>query len=251
MKLISWNVNGIRAIQRKDGLAFLRRERPDVVCFQETRARPEDADGILPRFPHAAWNPAERAGYSGTAIFSRKPFLSVRTGVGAREHDREGRVVAVELDRFFVVDVYTPNSRRDLSRLPYRGRWDRAFLRYLKELEKEKPVVFCGDINVAHEEIDLARPRENRGVHGFTDEERAGFSAILRAGFVDSWRELHPGESAWTWWSYATRGRERNIGWRIDYVVLSESLRPALRDAFILPRVMGSDHCPVGVVLDR
>jgi len=250
VKLISWNVNGIRAIERKDGFSFLRRVKADVVCLQETRARPEEADGILSGFPHAAWNPAERAGYSGTAVFSRSPFLSVRAGMGSREHDREGRVLTVELDRFFLVNVYTPNSRRDLSRLPYRGRWDRAFLRFLKSLEEQKPVAFCGDINVAHEEIDLARPRENRGVHGFTDEERGGFSAILRAGFLDSWRELHPGEAAYTWWSYATRGRERNVGWRIDYVVLSEALRPALRDAFILPRVMGSDHCPVGVVLD-
>lgn len=250
MKLISWNVNGIRAIQRKKGFSFLRRQRPDVLCLQETRARPEEVVGLFPDLPHQAWNPAERAGYSGTAVFCADPPLSVRAGMGVKEHDHEGRVLTVELDRFFLVNVYTPNSRRDLSRLPYRGRWDRAFLRFLLRLGAEKPVVFCGDINVAHEEIDLARPRENRGTHGFTDQERSGFSAILRAGFCDSFRELHPGEEAYSWWNLATRARERNVGWRIDYFVLSESLRPALREAFILTDVTGSDHCPIGVVLE-
>ena len=250
MKLISWNVNGIRAIQRKKGFSFLRHQRPDILCLQETRARPDEVDGLFPDLPHQAWNPAERAGYSGTAIFCAAPPLSVHSGMGVKEHDHEGRVLTVELDRFFLVSVYTPNSRRDLSRLPYRRRWDRAFLRFLVRLQGEKPVVFCGDINVAHEEIDLARPRENRGTHGFTDEERSGFSAILRAGFLDSFRELHPAQEAYTWWNLATRSRERNVGWRIDYFVMSESLRPALREAFILANVTGSDHCPVGVVLE-
>jgi len=250
VKLISWNVNGVRAVQRKNGFGFLTEAQPDVLCLQETRARPEEVADILADLPHQAWNPAERPGYSGTAVFSSRPFLSVRTGIGVKEHDGEGRVLTVEMERFFLVNVYTPNSRRDLSRLPYRQQWDEAFLRFITELRAEKPVVFCGDINVAHEEIDLARPKENHHTHGFTDEERAGFSAIMKAGFIDSWRELHPQEVGYTWWNLMTRARERNIGWRIDYVVISEALRPSLRDAFILPDVMGSDHCPVGVVLD-
>jgi exodeoxyribonuclease III len=250
LKLISWNVNGIRAVQRKSGFSFLEKEKPDLLCLQETRAGPDQADGLSPRLRHQAWNPGERPGYSGTAVYSRLAPLSVRTGIGVREHDREGRVVAVELEKLFVVSVYTPNSRRDLSRLPYRARWDRAFLRFLRALQAEKPVLFSGDINVAHQEIDLARPRENRGTHGFTDQERAGFSAILRSGFSDTFRELHPDEPAYTWWNVATGSRARNVGWRIDYVVISQSLRPALRKAFILPEVTGSDHCPVGVVLE-
>ena len=249
LKLISWNVNGVRAVQRKKGFSFLEVEKPDILCLQETRAGPDQVEALSVRLRYQAWNPAERPGYSGTAVYSRTKPLSVRVGMGITEHDREGRVLAVELPKLFVVSVYTPNSRRDLSRLDYRVRWDRAFLRYIRRLQEVKPVLFCGDINVAHQEIDLARPRENRGVHGFTDEERAGFSRILRAGFTDTYRELHPDDAAYTWWSLATGSRARNIGWRIDYVVVSRSLRPALRTAFMLPKVMGSDHCPVGVVL--
>jgi exodeoxyribonuclease III len=250
LKLISWNVNGIRAVQRKNGFSFVDKEKPDLLCLQETRADPSQAEGYFPRLKHQAWSPAERPGYSGTAVYSRIAPLSVRTGLGVKEHDHEGRVVVFELSKLFVMSVYTPNSRRDLSRLPYRTRWDRAFLRYLRRLQEMKPVLFCGDINVAHQEIDLARPRENRHTHGFTDEERAGFTAILRAGFTDTFRELHPAEPAYTWWNLATGSRGRNVGWRIDYVVISQSLRPALRKAFILPEVTGSDHCPVGVVLE-
>ena len=249
LKLISWNVNGIRAIQRKDGFAFLEKEKPHVLCLQETRAEPDQADFMPPRFRHAGWNPARRAGYSGTATFSRLTPLSVRQGMGVAVHDREGRVLTTELEKLFVVNVYTPNSRRDLSRLPYRRAWDRAFLRFLLRLASRKPVLFCGDINVAHEEIDLARPRQNHHTHGFTDQERAGFSAILNAGFVDSFRALHPEGGHYTWWQYASGARERNVGWRIDYVVVSKSLRPALKKAFILREVAGSDHCPVGVTL--
>jgi exodeoxyribonuclease III len=249
LKLVSWNVNGIRAALRKDAFAFLAKEKPDILCLQETRARPDEAGDLLPQFPFQAWNPAVRPGYSGTAVFSRKPPLSVRPGIGVKGHDAEGRVLAVELDHCFVVSVYTPNSQRDLGRLPYRTTWDRAFLRYLLKLDQEKPVVFCGDLNVAHREIDLARPRDNRGAHGFTDQERDGFSAILAAGFVDTFRELHPEGGHYTWWLQAGRARERNIGWRIDYVVISRSLAPLLKKAFILPAVHGSDHCPVGIVL--
>lgn len=250
LKLVSWNVNGIRAVLRRDGFAFLDELRPDVVCLQEVRATREQAGPLLPRFPHQFWNPAPRAGYSGTATFSRLEPLSVWSGMGSREHDGEGRVLTVELERLFVVNVYTPNSQRELGRLPYRLRWDRAFLAYLGRLERRKPVLFCGDLNVAHEEIDLARPRENRGAHGFTDEERAGFSAILARGYVDTFRARVTEGGHYTWWNVSSRARARNVGWRIDYVVVSAALAPALRDAFILDEVMGSDHCPVGVTLE-
>jgi exodeoxyribonuclease-3 len=250
IRLVSWNVNGLRAVLRKDGFAFLAKERPHALCLQETRAAPGQLEPGFLDLPHVYWNPAKRPGYSGTATFSRIAPISTRRGTGSDRDDDEGRVLTLEFEKFFLVNVYTPNSRRDLSRLPYRQRWDRAFLRFLKGLEKKKPVVFCGDINVAHEEIDLARPRECRGLHGFTDEERAGFTAIVRSGFIDTFRHFHPEGGAYTWWSFGKGVRERNVGWRIDYFVISSALEPALRDAFILPHVMGSDHCPVGVVLD-
>jgi exodeoxyribonuclease-3 len=250
IKIISWNVNGIRAVLRKDGFAFLREERPDILCLQETRATREQVHAILPDYTFQYWNPARQPGYSGTAAFTRIEPLSIRRGMGSAAHDGEGRVLTLELDAFLLVNVYTPNSRRDLSRLPYRGQWDRAFLRFIKRLEKIKPVVFCGDINVAHEGIDLARPRENRGVHGFTDEERAGFTAVLRAGYIDSFRRFHPEGGHYTWWSLGKGVRDRNVGWRIDYCVVSSALEPALKDAFMLPKAPGSDHCPVGVVLE-
>jgi exodeoxyribonuclease-3 len=250
MKIVSWNVNGIRAIQRKGGFAFLAVERPDILCLQETRAEPEQAGDVLPAYPYRCWNPAKKPGYSGTAVFSAVRPVSMSTGMGVKVHDGEGRITAVELDRFFLVNVYTPNSREDLSRLPYRARWDKAFLKFILGLEETKPVVFCGDINVAHQEIDLSRPRENRGAHGFTDVERAGFTSMLDSGYVDSFRHLHKEGGMYTWWRTAGQARERNVGWRIDYVVISKALLPALRAAFILRDVQGSDHCPVGVVLD-
>lgn len=250
ISLVSWNVNGIRAMARKDGFAFLARKPPDILCLQETRATPEQARDILSCYPYRYWNPARQAGYSGTAAFSRIAPRSVSLGMGQEEHDGEGRVLTLELDCFYLVNVYTPNSRRDLSRLSYRVRWDREFLGFVKRLEEKKPVVFCGDLNVAHEEIDLARPRENRGTHGFTDEERSGFSTIVQNGFLDTFRLLHPEGGHYTWWSLGGGARSRNVGWRIDYVVISSCLRPALREAFILPEAPGSDHCPVGVVLE-
>lgn len=249
LKLISWNVNGIRAVHRKNGFSFLTREKPQILCLQEIRAGQEEVGLTFPGLPHQAWHPAVRPGYSGTATFSRVEPLSVRRGMGSRELDSEGRVLTVELEKMFIVNVYTPNSRRDLSRLGYRERWDRAFLRFLLGLESRKAVLFCGDINVAHQEIDLARPKQNHHTHGFTDQERSGFSSIIQAGFIDSFRELHSDGGHYTWWNLATRSRERNIGWRIDYVVISPALRPALRSSFILSQVTGSDHCPVGVTL--
>jgi len=250
LKLISWNVNGIRAVLRRDGFAFLDEEAPDILYLQEVRATPEQAGPLLPRLAHQFWNPAPSAGYSGTATFSRIAPLSVRAGMGSRGHDGEGRVLTLELEHLFVVNVYTPNSQRELGRLGYRVEWDRAFLRFIRRLERTKPVLFCGDINVAHEEIDLARPKENRGAHGFTDEERAGFSAIVARGFVDTFRERVQEGGHYTWWTQSGRARERNVGWRIDYVVVSAALRPALPDAFILDGARGSDHCRVGVVLE-
>ncbi len=250
MKLISWNVNGVRAVSRKGFFPALQEEKPDILCLQETRASPGQVPPLFPELPHQYWNSARMPGYAGTAVFSAVQPLSVHTGMTAGAQDEEGRVLTLELDRFFLVNVYTPNSRRDLSRLRYRVEWDEAFLRYIKRLEARKPVAFCGDINVAHEEIDLAHPRENRGVHGFTDEERKGFSQIIEAGFVDTFRSLHPEGGTYSWWSLASGARARNVGWRIDYVVISGALKPALRDAFILTGIHGSDHCPIGAVLD-
>jgi exodeoxyribonuclease-3 len=250
MKLISWNVNGIRAVARKGFFPSLAKEKPDILCLQETRASPDQVPPLFPDLPHQLWNPARKPGYSGTAVFSSIEPISTNIGMGVRARDNEGRVLTLEFEGFFLVNVYTPNSRRDLSRLSYRVRWDRAFLRFIKTLETQKPVIFCGDINVAHEEIDLARPNENRGVHGFTDEERAGFSRIMNAGFLDTFRLLHPEGGNYTWWSLASGARERNVGWRLDYFVISRSLKSALRDSFLLREIEGSDHCPVGIVLD-
>jgi exodeoxyribonuclease III len=251
-RILSWNVNGVRAVASRGHLAFVAEDSPDYLCLQETKAAREQAGAILSEYPYQYWSSAERRGYSGTAIFARREPLDVRYGMGKREHDAEGRVVTLELERYWLVTVYTPNAQRGLERLDYRMRWDRAFLSYLKALDKAKPVVFCGDLNVAHEEIDLAHPGNNHKNPGFTDLERRGFSRALKAGFVDTFRELHPGLAGqYSWWSYMQNARDKNVGWRIDYVCLSRRLGPWLRDAFILSDVMGSDHCPVGVVLQE
>ncbi|RME53997.1 exodeoxyribonuclease III [Candidatus Woesearchaeota archaeon] len=245
-KLLSWNVNGIRAVEKKGFVAFVERERPDVLCVQETKIHephPLPLKGFV-----QFWNCAERRGYSGTALFSKRKPLKVAYDFG--EHAGEGRVITAEFDWFFVVNVYVPNAQHGLPRLPYRMKWDRDFLQYLRSLRKKKPVVVCGDFNVAHKEIDLKNPGANRKNPGFTDEERAGMDAYIKAGFVDSFREFEKGPGHYTWWSYRFNARARNIGWRIDYVLVSEELRPFLKKAFILKDVQGSDHCPVGVVLD-
>lgn len=247
MKFISWNVNGIRSVLKKGFSKFLADENPDVLCLQETRAHPSEVDLKLPGY-HAYWNSSERKGYAGTAVFTRVEPLRVTEGMGF-EADEEGRVLTVEYPKFSLVNVYTPNSKRDLSRLRFRQEWDRAFLTYLKALEKRKPVVFCGDLNVAHQEIDLTYPAANVTNHGFTPEERAGFDRILKAGFLDTFRELHKEGGHYTWWSQINHCRERNIGWRIDYFCISRSLRVRLKEASILPEVLGSDHCPVALVL--
>ena len=247
MKLISWNVNGLRSVLRKNFLDYLAQESPDILCLQETRAAPDDVEQLWPATYTTYWNVAQKKGYSGTAIFTRTRPEAVHRGIGSEEHDREGRVLTAEFEGFYVVNVYVPNSKRELTRLPYRQKWDRAFLNYLKKLERNKPVIFCGDLNVAHTELDLANPKANARNHGFTPEERSGFSAMVKAGFVDTFREFDPNGGRYTWWSPMAGARARNVGWRIDYVLISASLRPRLSRAFIRPDVLGSDHCPVGI----
>jgi len=247
VKLISWNVNGLRAVLRKNFLDYLNSEKPDVLCLQETKAGPDDVEQLWPAAYTTYWNSARRKGYSGTAIFTKTRPLKVTNGIGVPAHDQEGRVITAEFDDFLLVNVYVPNSQRELTRLAYRQQWDRDFRRYLRKLGKRKPVIFCGDLNVAHTEIDLANPRANVRNHGFTPEERAGFSALVKAGFLDTFREFEPGGGHYTWWAPFADARARNIGWRIDYFLISESLRPRLKRAFIRQDIPGSDHCPVGI----
>jgi exodeoxyribonuclease III len=250
VKLISWNVNGLRSVLRRNFLEYLAAENPDVLCLQETRCHPDDVEQLWPAAYTSYWNVAQKKGYAGTALLTRSRPRNVRNGIGIPRHDTEGRVLTAEFAGFFLVNVYVPNSQRELTRLAYRRQWDREFLRYLKRLEAEKPVIFCGDLNVAHTEIDLANPRANIHNHGFTPEERAGFQAFLKAGFLDSFREFEPGGGHYSWWSPMANARARNLGWRIDYFLLSAALRPHLQRAFIRPDVTGSDHCPVGIELE-
>lgn len=250
LRLLSWNVNGIRAVLKKGFLDFLAEEGPDILCLQEVKARPEQVETLFWPAEYAHfWNPADKPGYSGTAILTRQKPLAVTNGIGLKKHDTEGRVITAEFEDFYLVNCYTPNSQRELTRLAYRQTWDRDFRRYLRRLDKEKPVLLCGDLNVAHQEIDLARPRENRGNSGFTDEERAGFASLLKAGFVDSFRALEPSGGHYSWWTYRAGAREKNVGWRIDYWCVSKRLFPQVTRSWILPDVMGSDHCPVGLEL--
>ena len=245
MKLISWNVNGLRAVLKKNFLEFLAAEKPDVLCLQETKCTPDQVEQLWPASYTTFWNCAEKKGYSGTAIFTKERPLKVTPHIGVAEHDKEGRVLTAEYADFFLVNVYVPNSKRELTRLAYRQQWDKDFLAYLKKLEKKKPVIWCGDLNVAHTEIDLSNPKANMKNHGFTPEERAGFDAVVKAGFVDTFREFEKNGGHYTWWSPMSNARARNIGWRLDYFLISQSLRPQLKRATILPQVMGSDHCPV------
>ncbi len=252
MRLISWNVNGLRAILGKGFLDFMTEANADVICLQEIKAREDQVAEILwPEGYHRFWNSAQKPGYSGTAIFSRIAPVSVRSGIGIDLHDSEGRVITAEFGSFFLVNVYVPNSQRELTRLSYRTEsWEPAFLAFLKDLEKIKPVIVCGDLNVAHREIDLARPKDNAKNAGFTPEERSCFQKVIDAGFIDTFRQRNPDAGGhYTWWSYMNQARVRNIGWRIDYFCISPALEPLLHDAFIWPHVKGSDHCPVGVDL--
>ena len=248
-KLISWNVNGLRACVTKGFLDYFREADADLFCLQERKLQAGQIDLPLPGY-HQYWNYAEKKGYSGTAMFTKEEPLSVSCGIGAEEHDKEGRVITAEFPDYYVVTCYTPNSQDGLARLPYRREWNAAFLAYLKGLEEKKPVVFCGDLNVAHREIDLKNPKTNRKNAGFTDEEREDFTALLDAGFIDTFRYFYPdAEGIYSWWSYRFKAREKNAGWRIDYFCVSESLKDRLESASIHTEVYGSDHCPVEVVL--
>ncbi|HIS81161.1 MAG TPA: exodeoxyribonuclease III [Candidatus Scatomonas merdavium] len=244
MKLISWNVNGLRACVTKGFLDYFREADADVFCIQESKLQEGQISLELEGY-HQYWNYAEKKGYSGTAIFSKKEPLSVSRGLGIEEHDHEGRVIALEYEDFYLVTVYTPNSQDGLARLDYRMAWEDDFRKYLKALEEKKPVVVCGDMNVAHQEIDLKNPKTNRKNAGFTDQEREKFTNLLAAGFTDTYRWLYPEKVEYSWWSYRFRAREKNAGWRIDYFLVSDSLRDRVKGAFIHTSVMGSDHCPV------
>ena len=249
MKLISWNVNGIRACVQKGFLDFFKEADADIFCIQESKMQEGQLDLELEGY-HQYWNYAEKKGYSGTAIFTKQEPLSVQYGIGIEEHDKEGRVITLEFKDFYMVTVYTPNSQNELARLPYRMKWEDDFLAYLKNLEKTKPVIFCGDLNVAHKEIDLKNPKTNRKNAGFTDEERQKFTEVLEAGFIDTFRYFYPDvEEIYSWWSYRFSARAKNAGGRIDYFCVSECLKDRLVDAKIFTEVMGSDHCPVQLEL--
>ena len=245
MKFISWNVNGIRAVIKKGFYEFMNEYDPDIICIQETKAHKEQVDLVLPNYPYQYWNSAVKKGYSSTAIFSKKEPLNIINDIGIEKHDQEGRVITLEFKEYYLVTVYTPNSKRELLRLDYRIVWDKDFLKFIKNLEEKKPVIFCGDLNVAHTEIDLKNPKTNHSNPGFTDEERNGFSNIVNNGFIDTFRELNKEGGHYTWWSYMFQARARDIGWRIDYFCISDSLKENLKDSYILKDVLGSDHAPV------
>ena len=249
MKLISWNVNGLRACMGKGFLDFLKASDADIVCLQETKMQREQADFIIGGYEEY-WNSAEKKGYSGTAVFTKKPPLPVSYGIGIPEHDTEGRVITAEFPDFFLVNVYTPNSQQELARLPYRMQWEDAFRDYLKTLDQKKPLIVCGDMNVAHEEIDLKNPKTNRKNAGFTDEERQKMTELLSSGFIDTFRLLYPDtEGVYSWWSYRFHAREKNAGWRIDYFLVSDRLKDRVSDSRIDTDVFGSDHCPIELIL--
>ncbi|MBR2122191.1 MAG: exodeoxyribonuclease III [Lachnospiraceae bacterium] len=248
-KLISWNVNGLRACMQKGFPEFMEKEQPDAICLQETKLQAGQIELSLPGY-HQFWNYAEKKGYSGTAIFTKEEPLSVRYGLGIEEHDHEGRVITLEYPDHYLVTVYTPNAKEELERLPYRMVWEDDFLSFIRGLQDKKPVIYCGDLNVAHKEIDLKNPKTNRGHAGFTDEERSKFDAVMDAGLIDTFRYFYPDrEQAYSWWSYRFKAREKNAGWRIDYFIVSPALKDRLEDAVIYSDVYGSDHCPVGLIL--
>ena len=245
MKIITWNVNGLRACMDKGWMDFFLQADADLFGIQETKLQPEQISLDLPGY-QIYFNSAEKKGYSGTAVFARKEPLSVSCGIGIEEHDHEGRVITLEYPDFYYVNCYTPNAQNELKRLSYRVRWEDDFRQYLKSLNMKKPVILCGDLNVAHQEIDLKNPKENRNNAGFTDEERGKMTELLKSGFTDAFRYLYPDRTdAYSWWSYRFRARERNAGWRIDYFIISDDLKKKVRDCMILSDVMGSDHCPV------
>lgn len=255
MKLISWNVNGLRAVINKGFEDFFKEANADIFCLQETKMQVEqlgeEAKKIFDGY-YQYWNCAEKKGYSGTAIFTKKEPISVSYGIGIEEHDKEGRVITLEYEDFYIVDCYTPNSKRELERLEYRMIWEDEFRNYLLNLNKRKPVILCGDLNVAHKEIDLKNPKTNRRNAGFTDEEREKMTRLLDSGFTDSFRFLYPNkENCYSWWSYMGHSREKNIGWRIDYFIVSNSIESKIKESYIYQNILGSDHCPVGLELDN
>ena len=245
MKLISWNVNGLRAVRKKGFIDFFDEVDADIFCIQETKMQKEQADFDFPDYEEY-WNCAEKKGYSGTLILTKTKPISVTYGIGIEEHDKEGRVITLEFEKFYMVNCYTPNSKRELERLDYRQVWEDDFRNYLVELDETKPVILCGDLNVAHQEIDLKNPKTNRRNAGFTDEERNKMTELLNANFIDTFRYLYPDKTeAYTWWSYMGQARSKNIGWRIDYFITSKRLAPNIQDHIIHHHVMGSDHCPI------
>lgn len=248
MKLVSWNVNGLRACLGKGFLDFCQSADADVICLQETKMKPEQADFDLPGY-EKFWNSADKPGYSGTAVFTRVPPIGVTYDFGGDEHRHEGRVITAEFEGFYLVCCYTPNAQDELKRIDYRMQWEDTFRAYLLELDRVKPVVLCGDLNVAHGEIDLKNPKSNRGHAGFSDQERGKMTELLGAGFSDTFRTLYPERIAYSWWSYRFRAREKNAGWRIDYFIVSQRLQEQVADSLIYDQVLGSDHCPVGLEL--
>ena len=250
MKLISWNVNGLRAVYKKGFEDFFKNINADIFCIQETKMQPDQMDVNFEGY-NIYFNSAEKKGYSGTAIFTKTKPINITYGIGIEKHDKEGRVITLEYESFYMVDCYTPNSQRELTRLDYRMEWEDDFRKYLKDLDKKKPVILCGDLNVAHEEIDLKNPKTNHENAGFTDEEREKMTALLEAGFTDTFRYLYPDkENAYTWWSYMMHAREKNVGWRIDYFIVSNSIKKKIKDAIIHDSIMGSDHCPIELDID-
>lgn len=247
MKLISWNVNGIRACVGKGFEEFFKKEKADIFCIQETKCQPDQIELKFKNYK-SYWNSAQKKGYSGTAIFTKKEPINVIYGIGKEEHDKEGRIITLEFKDFYLVNNYTPNSKRELERLDYRQLWEDEIRNYLVTLNKTKPVIMCGDLNVAHQEIDLKNPKTNRRNAGFTDEERTKMTELLKAGFTDSFRYLYPNkENAYSWWSYMGKAREKNVGWRIDYFIVSNDIKKQIKEASIYPEIMGSDHCPIGL----
>ena len=250
MKLISWNVNGIRACVNKGFKEFFEKINADIFCIQETKCQPEQIELEFDGY-YAYWNSAEKKGYSGTAIFTKQKPICVTYGIGIDEHDKEGRVITLEFKDFYMVNIYTPNAKRGLERLDYRQIWEDEIRKYLLKLNQEKPVIMCGDLNVAHKEIDLKNPKSNRGNAGFTDEEREKMTALLSAGFIDTFRYIYPDKTdSYSWWSYMGKAREKNVGWRIDYFIVSKDIKDKIEDAMIYPEIMGSDHCPVGLIIN-
>lgn len=247
MKLISWNVNGIRACIAKGFEQFFKEIDADIFCVQETKCQPGQVELEFDGYS-SYWNSAEKKGYSGTAIFTKEKPINVTYGIGIEEHDKEGRVITLEFEKFYMVNIYTPNSKRELERLEYRQIWEDEIRKYLLKLNETKPVIMCGDLNVAHEEIDLKNPKTNRRNAGFTDEERNKMTELLNAGFTDTFRFLYPDkENAYSWWSYMGHAREKNVGWRIDYFIVSKSIEDKIKEANIYPEIFGSDHCPIGL----